>query len=120
LFGVVRVPASTGRDRLAPDYPSAAAVHRENHKRRHRSVPTGRAQTSVAVPSVSHVRVRQSMNKHDEQIIIIYNITVIKTCKYFKSPAPRFELWTETDVSPSYRLYIIMRLFEFSEFFLDF
>lgn len=84
LFGVVRVPAPTGRDRLAPDHPSAAAVHRKNHKRRHSSVPTGRAQTSVAVPSVSHVRVRQPMNKNDEQIIIIFNIIVIKTCKYFK------------------------------------
>lgn len=68
LSGVVCVPAPAGRDRLAPDHPAAAAVHRENHKRRHLPVPACRAQTSVAVSSVSHVSVCQTgaMNKHDE------------------------------------------------------
>lgn len=64
LPGVVRVPATAGRDRLAPDHTAAVAVHRENHERRHRPVPAGRAQTSVAVSSVSHVSVIDgSMNK---------------------------------------------------------
>lgn len=71
LPGIVRVPTAADGKRLAPDHQKAFAVHRENHQRRHRTVPAGRTQTSVAVSSVSHVRV----------IIRYYNKLTYVLCK---------------------------------------
>lgn len=75
LSGVVRVPPAADGHRLAPDHAEAVAVHSENHQRRHRTVPAGRAQTSVAVPPVSHVRITRYIN------VVINNNTVLCKCR---------------------------------------